>query len=279
MTRTLRHRGPDEEGFHCQPGSGLGFQRLSIIDLAGGHQPMSTADGRFWLVFNGEIYNFHFLRKTLEATGRHRFQTRSDTEVILHLYQEYGEDCVDHLRGMFAFAVWDSREKTLFAARDRLGKKPLVYADLGNSFLFASELRALLKHPAIHREIDYGAIDLYLTYQYIPSPRTIFKQIRKLPPAHSLSWKNGQVSIKRYWEPRFLPKTSMSFGEASTRMMAKLREATQLRMISDVPLGAFLSGGKDSSIIVGLMSELSTTPVKTFSIGFEEQAMSELPYA
>jgi asparagine synthase (glutamine-hydrolysing) len=279
MARTMRHRGPDDEGYHCQAGVGLGFQRLSIIDLAGGHQPMSSADGRYWLVFNGEIYNFQQLRKRLESTGRHQFQTNSDTEVILHLYQEYGQDCVQHFRGMFAFAIWDTKEHTLFAARDRLGKKPFVYAASGGTLLFASELRALLKHPSVHKEIDYAAIDLYLTYQYIPSPRTIFRQIKKLPPAHSLTWKNGQIVVKRYWEPQFLPKTSMSFNEASAQMMAKLREATQLRMISDVPLGAFLSGGKDSSIIVGLMSELSSSPVKTFSIGFEDQAVSELPYA
>jgi asparagine synthase (glutamine-hydrolysing) len=279
MARTMRHRGPDDEGFHIQPGVALGFQRLSIIDLAGGHQPMSSADARYWLVFNGEIYNFQSLRQQLEGTGHHRFQTNSDTEVILHLYQEFGENCVQHLRGMFAFAIWDTQKKTLFAARDRLGKKPFVYATVGSTFLFASELRALLKHPGIHKEIDYGSIDLYLTYQYIPSPRTIFQQIQKLPPAHSLLWEKGEVTVKRYWEPRFLPKTSMSFNEASAQMMAKLREATKLRMISDVPLGAFLSGGKDSSIIVGLMSELSSTPVKTFSIGFEEQDLSELPFA
>jgi asparagine synthase (glutamine-hydrolysing) len=279
MARSMRHRGPDDEGYHTEPGLGLGFQRLAIIDLSGGHQPMSTEDGRLQLIFNGEIYNFQALRKSLEATGRHRFRTNSDTEVILHLYQEYGENCVDHMRGMFALALWDSATKKLFLARDRFGKKPLVYASLPGLFLFSSELRALLKHPAVGKDIDYNALDLYLTYQYIPSPHTVFRQIRKLPPAHCLTWHKGEISIRRYWEPRFLPKTSLSFKDATAQFMDKLREATQLRMISDVPLGAFLSGGKDSSVIVGLMSELSSRPVKTFSIGFEEESFSELPYA
>lgn len=279
MTRTLRHRGPDDEGFETLPGIALGFQRLSIIDLSGGHQPMSTPDGLLHLVFNGEIYNFQILRETLEATGRHRFQTRSDTEVILHLYQEYGDRCVDYLRGMFAFAIWDSQKKRLFMARDRFGKKPLVYAELPGKLLFASELRALLEHPEVSRDLYYPAIDLYLTYQYIPSPWTIFRQIKKLPPAHWLLWENGKSRIERYWEPPFLPKTRLSQKEAAEAMMLKLREATRLRMIADVPLGAFLSGGKDSSIVVGLMSELSSQPVKTFSIGFEEADFSELPYA
>jgi asparagine synthase (glutamine-hydrolysing) len=279
MTRTMRHRGPDDEGYETLPGVGFGFQRLSIIDLSGGHQPMSTPDGSLHLVFNGEIYNFQTLRKNLEDTGRHTFRTRSDTEVILHLYQEYGTHCVDYLRGMFAFAIWDSQKKRLFMARDRFGKKPLVYAERPGMILFASELRALLKHPAISKEIDYPSIDLYLTYQYIPSPSTIFKQIRKLPPAHWMIWEKGQSHSERYWEPPFAIKTQMSQKEAGEAMMQELREATRLRMIADVPLGAFLSGGKDSSIVVGLMSELSSRPVKTFSIGFEEGDFSELPFA
>jgi asparagine synthase (glutamine-hydrolysing) len=279
MSRTMRHRGPDDEGVWTGESAGLGFQRLSIIDLSGGHQPMSNEDDTLRIVFNGEIYNFQALREEIEKTGRHRFKTRSDTEVILHLYEEYGEACVEKLRGMFAFAIWDSKHHTLFLARDRFGKKPLVYADLPNVFLFGSELKALLKHPDIRKEIDYPAIDLYLTYQYIPSPWTVFKQIRKLPPAHTLTWKGGKVTLRHYWEPRYLPKTSLSFQDAGKAMMDKLREATRLRMIADVPLGAFLSGGRDSSVVVGLMSELSSQPVKTFSIGFEEEAFSELEYA
>jgi asparagine synthase (glutamine-hydrolysing) len=279
MSRTMRHRGPDDEGFRLFPYVGFGFQRLSIIDLAGGHQPMSNEDDSLWIVFNGEIYNFLELREELERTGRHRFKTRSDTELILHLYEEMGERCVERLRGMFAFAVWDAKNETLFIGRDRLGKKPLVYANLPGVFLFSSEIKALLEHPAISKDIDYAAIDMYLSYQYIPSPRTIFKSIRKLPPAHTLTLRNGNVEIKRYWTPPFLPKTKMTFHEAQEAMMMKLKEATRLRMISDVPLGAFLSGGKDSSVVVGLMSELSSKPIQTFSIGFEEADFSELPYA
>src|SRR6185437_5458147 len=182
MARTMRHRGPDDEGYCRREGIGLGFQRLCIIDREGGGQPMQSADGALSLVFNGEIYNYQDLRKTLERTGRHIFRTRSDTEVILHLYQEYGEACVDHLRGMFAFALWDAAHQQLLLARDRFGKKPLVYAELPDAFLFGSELKALLKHPGVRRDIHYPAIDLYLTYQYIPSPATIFTQIKKLPP-------------------------------------------------------------------------------------------------
>lgn len=275
----MRHRGPDDEGYFSAPGIGLGFQRLSIIDLSSGHQPMTDAEGELHLVFNGEIYNYQILRKRLEATGRHRFLTQSDSEVILRCYREYGQDCVQYFRGMFAFAIWDKRDQSLYLARDRFGKKPLVYAKLPDTLLFASEAKALLKHPLIHKDIHFPAIDLYLSYQYIPSPHTIFRQIKKLPPAHWARWKNGHLKLQPYWEPSFLPKTTLSMEEAGRHMMETLREATRLRMIADVPLGAFLSGGKDSSIVVGLMSELSSTPVKTFSIGFEEETFSELPYA
>ena len=279
MARTLRHRGPDDEGYEIRGRAGLGFQRLSIIDLAGGHQPMTNEDGRYWIVFNGEIYNFASLQAELEQNGRHRFKTRCDTEVILHAYEQWGENCVGRLRGMFAFAIWDSRDQTLFMARDRFGKKPLVYADLPDAFLFGSSIRALLPHPGVSRDIDYTALELYLSYQYIPSPWTIFRSIRKLPPAHALTFKNGSVTVQRYWEPRFDAKTSLSFPDAAQAMRLKLKEATQLRMVADVPLGAFLSGGMDSSVVVGLMSELSSRPVKTFCIGFEEEEFSELPHA
>ena len=282
MSDRLIHRGPDAAGHFVAADrtAGFGFRRLRIIDLSvNGDQPMSNEDDSLWIVFNGEIYNFLELREELERTGRHRFKTRSDTELIVHLYEEMGERCLERLRGMFAFAVWDAKNETLFIGRDRLGKKPLVYADLPGIFLFSSEIKALLKHPAISKDIDYAAIDMYLSYQYIPSPRTIFKSIRKLPPAHTLTLRNGNVRIKRYWTPPFLPKTKMTFHEAQEAMMMKLKEATRLRMISDVPLGAFLSGGKDSSVVVGLMSELSSKPIQTFSIGFEEADFSELPYA
>ena len=279
MTRTMRHRGPDQEGYQQLNNVGLGFQRLSIIDLVHGQQPMSNEDDSLWIVFNGEIYNFQQLRAELEASGRHHFKTQTDTEVILHLYEDLGEQCVERLRGMFAFAIWNDKTKTLFMARDRLGKKPLIYADLPNAFLFSSEIKALLKHPDVSKEIDYQAIDLYLSYQYIPSPHTIFKSIKKLPPAHTLTSKDGGLSIKRYWSPPRHVDTTLDFHEAQDAMMEKLKEATRIRMIADVPIGAFLSGGKDSSVIVGLMSELSSQPIKTFSIGFEEEAFSELPYA
>ncbi len=279
MMQTMHHRGPDDHGVFTQEGTGLGFQRLSIIDLSSGHQPMSNEDDSLWIVFNGEIYNFQSLREELEKTGRHRFKTQSDTEIILHLYEDLGEECVRKLRGMFAFAIWDKRKQSLFLARDRFGKKPLVYADLPGAFVFGSELKALLKHPEFHKDIDYKAIDNYLTYQYIPSPQTIFLQARKLPPAHTLTWKAGKISLRRYWDVDYEPKTTLSFQEAGEAMVAKLRESVKLRMIADVPLGAFLSGGRDSSAVVGLMSELSTQPVKTFSIGFEEAEYSELSYA
>lgn len=279
MTRTMRHRGPDDEGYQLFPNGGLGFQRLSIIDLSRGHQPMTNEDGTLWVIFNGEIYNYQSLRAELLASGRHTFKTESDTEVIVHLFEEYGERCVEKLRGMFAFAIWDTKNESLFLARDRFGKKPLVYANLGNTFLFASEIKALLKHPEVKKDINYEAIDLYLSYQYIPSPHTIFKSIHKLQPAHTMTVTKDSIRSRCYWRPNFQQKTNMSFHEAQTAMMDKLKEATKIRMIADVPLGAFLSGGKDSSVIVGLMSELSSQPIKTFSIGFEEAAFSELPYA
>lgn len=279
MMRSMHHRGPDDEGYQLFPRVGLGFQRLSIIDLSGGHQPMSNEDDSLWIVFNGEIYNFLELRAELEKTGRHKFKNKSDTELILHLYEDMGERCVDKLRGMFAFAIWDMKKQSLFIARDRFGKKPLVYADLPGVFLFSSEIHALLKHPAVSKDIDHTAIDMYLSYQYIPSPQTIFKSIKKLPPAHSMTVTKDSVTVKRYWKPPFQPKTKMSFNDAKEAMWAKLKESVKLRMIADVPLGAFLSGGKDSSVVVGLMSELSSRPVKTFSIGFDEEKFSELPYA
>ncbi len=280
LARCVAHRGPDEQRIWTAPGVGFGFRRLAIIDLPGGKQPMSSEDGRYTLIFNGEIYNFQALREELEKTGRHRFHTRSDTEVLLHLYQEHGAACVERLRGMFAFAVYDKAAHSLFLARDRFGKKPLVYAQTPGGLIFASEIQALLKHPAVSREIDHQAIDLYLSLQYVPSPYSAFRQIRKLPPASTLLWKNGKIEqIRPYWDLSYQPKLSIGWEDAKRELMTRLREAVKLRMISDVPLGAFLSGGKDSSIVVGLMSELSSQPVKTFSIGFEEEAFSELPYA
>jgi len=279
MATCLKHRGPDDEGFWQSPGVGFGFRRLSIIDLSRGHQPMVSPDGRYALIFNGEIYNFQNLRSDLEKTGRHRFVTLSDTEVLLHTLIEYGEAGLTQLRGMFALAFYDRQDHSLLLARDRFGKKPLMYADLSGEFVFSSEIQSLLKHPRISKEIDYQALDFYLSLQYVPSPRTIFKQIRKVPPAHYLVYKKGEIHLKRYWDLLYAPKLTISWEDAQREMMERLRESVRLRMISDVPLGAFLSGGKDSSIVVGLMSELSKQPVKTFSIGFEDAHFSELPYA
>jgi len=229
-------------------------------------------------VLNGEIYNFLELRHQLEK--KHKFYTKTDTEVIVHLYEDYGEKCVQYLRGMFAFAIWDEKNKKLFIAKDRVGKKPLYYTSHNGSFVFASEIKSILEYLQKTPEIDFEAIDLFLTYQYIPSPKTIFKNIKSLLPAHILTCdKNGDIETKEYWNLDFTKKTDLSFDNACTETKNLLMEATKLRMISDVPLGAFLSGGVDSSIVVGLMSQLSSQPVKTFSIGFEEADFSELTYA
>ncbi|HVE13416.1 MAG TPA: asparagine synthase (glutamine-hydrolyzing), partial [Elusimicrobiota bacterium] len=274
----ISHRGPDDEGFFTDERAGLAMRRLAIIDLKTGHQPMASPDGTLHIVFNGEIYNFQSLRAELEASGR-RFATRSDTEVILALYEKLGPACVKRLRGMFAIAIWDSRKKRLFLARDRIGKKPLLYA-LGPGFLaFGSELRCLLNWP-VPRELCAEAVDMFLSLQYIPAPRTIYKAVRKLPPAHTLIYENGKATVERYWDlPLGQPPVTTDFEEAKSLLREKLTESVKLRMISDVPLGAFLSGGVDSSIIVALMAGLSSTPIKTFSIGFEEKEFSELPFA
>lgn len=278
MCNVIIHRGPDDEGIHIDNKIGLGIRRLSIIDLQTGHQPIHNEDKTLWMVLNGEIYNFLQLRETLEA--KHKFYTKTDTEVIIHLYEDYGHKCVDHLRGMYAFAVWDEKKQELFIAKDRIGKKPLYYTVHNGSFVFGSEIKSILEYLGTTPEINYEAINLFLTYQYVPSPMTIFKSIRSLPPGHTLTCsKNGDIQTKRYWNLDFTKKTELSFDEASSRLKSILIEATKLRMISDVPLGAFLSGGHDSSIIVGLMSQISSKPVKTFSVGFEEAEFSELGYA
>ena len=279
MNEAIVHRGPDEDGFFVKENIGLAMRRLSIIDLAGGQQPIFNRDKTKVIVFNGEIYNFQELRKDLEKEGN-RFHTNSDTEVILHLYEKLGVDCLKLLRGMFAIAIWDDVEKALFIARDRVGQKPLLYSHQPNGdLIFGSEFQAILKHPDISREVDYEAIDSYLTYLCVPAPQTAFKQIRKLEPGHWLRWKDGEIETKRYWLPDFSKKIKISREEAEEETLRILREATKLRMISEVPLGAFLSGGVDSSAIVALMAQESDKPVKTFSIGFEEQDFSELKYA
>lgn len=279
MNACIVHRGPDEDGFFVNESVALAMRRLAIIDLKGGQQPIFNDAKSSVIVFNGEIYNFQELKKDLEARG-HQFQTNSDTEVILHLYDEYGADCVSYLRGMFAFAIWDFNDRSLFLARDRVGKKPILYSHQANGDLvFGSEFTALLSHPSIGREVDFEAIDSYLSYLCVPAPQTAFKQIRKLEPAHWLRWKDGKIETKRYWQPDFSKKIKISEEEAIEETTRIVREATKLRLISEVPLGAFLSGGVDSSTVVALMAQEDSKPVKTFSIGFEEQDFSELKYA
>ncbi len=279
MNRAILHRGPDDDGFYVNKNVGLAMRRLSIIDLASGKQPIHNHDKTKWIVFNGEIYNYQELRVDLEKRG-HRFYTNSDTEAIVHLYDEYGAGCLDHLRGMFAFAIWDERASELFIARDRVGKKPLLYSLQQNGdLIFGSEFNAVLQHPDISREVDNEAIDAYLSYLCVPAPMTAFKSIRKLEPGHWMKWKAGQVNMERYWLPDFSKKIKITEEEAIDETTRILRESTKLRMISEVPLGAFLSGGVDSSTVVALMAQESSGPVKTFSIGFEEQDFSELKYA
>ncbi|MEP7340675.1 MAG: asparagine synthase (glutamine-hydrolyzing) [Acidobacteriota bacterium] len=283
MTKAQSHRGPDAWGVWADEVCGLGHRRLSIIDLSeAGSQPMSNARGDLRITFNGEIYNFQSLRQELESLG-HRFRTRTDTEAIIYAYEQWGEECLSKLRGMFAFAIWDRRLRRLFAARDRVGKKPFFYTQAGPHFLFASELQGLLANREVAREIQPAAIDAYLSYGYVPAPHTAFKNIFKLPPAHyltvDLSSASMQVATRRYWSLDYLPKLEISEAEACEVLREKMAEAVRLRMISDVPLGAFLSGGIDSSIVVGLMAQQSARPVKTFSIGFKEAAYNELDHA
>jgi asparagine synthase (glutamine-hydrolysing) len=279
MNEAILHRGPDEDGAYLKGHVGLAMRRLAIIDLKGGQQPIADEEGTAWIVYNGEVYNFREVRKELEARG-HRFHTDCDTEVVLHAYLEYGADCPKHLRGMFAFAIWDERRQELFIARDRVGKKPLLYAKTRDAFVFGSEFTALLLHPSVSREIDRAALDDYLTFMCVPAPQTAYRDIRKLEPGHSLTLtRDGEIRTERYWEPDFSKKVKLSEEEAGERALELLREAVRVRLMSEVPLGAFLSGGIDSSAVVALMAEESSTPVKTFSIGFEEQDFSELHHA
>jgi asparagine synthase (glutamine-hydrolysing) len=266
-TNTLNHRGPDDSGFFVGEGIGLGHRRLSIIDLEGGHQPIFNEDGSKCIIYNGEIYNFMELRDRLVLKG-HRFSTRSDTETVLHAYEEWGESCVENLRGMFAFAIWDTKEKILFLARDRLGIKPLFYGECNGKFYFASEMKAILEDPDFARDIDEIALTNYFTLSYIPAPLAIFKNIRKLLPGHTLIWKDNQIKVRKYWDLEFVPDRSKSEEYFIQRFMELLQEAVKIRLISEVPLGSFLSGGVDSSTVVALMSRVSESPVKTFSIGF-----------
>jgi asparagine synthase (glutamine-hydrolysing) len=279
MCDFLAHRGPDGEGIYQKNNFGFGHRRLAVIDLTeAAQQPMVRENGRFVITYNGEIYNFQELRRNLETLG-HRFYSQSDTEVVLASYQEYGTKCVEYLRGMFAFGIWDEGEKRLFLARDRVGKKPLYYWIDQDGISFASEPKAFLADSNFKSEVNIEAISHYLTYQYVPSPWSAFQGVQKLPPAHVLIVQKEQINIERYWKLSYSTTFSGSFEDAQQELLAKLKEATRLRLISDVPLGAFLSGGIDSSVIVALMAKLGVAHIKTFSIGFEEKAYNELPFA
>lgn len=279
MTAVLKHRGPDDQGLWAEGPVGLGSRRLAIIDLSPrARQPMTNEDGSLHIAFNGEIYNFQALRAELEGRG-HRFQSASDTETILHLYEDEGVNCLQRLRGMFAFALWDGRNKTLFLARDRMGKKPLFYLGDQGRFLFASEPKAILQDRRVHAEPDPEAIHHFLTYGYVPSPWSAFRGIRKLPPAHYLLVRDGEIRVERYWSLRYTPKRSGDENGLGEELMALLEEAVRLRMISDVPLGGLLSGGIDSSTVVALMRRLTSGPVQTFAIGFDNPEYDELDYA
>ncbi|MGN6798947.1 MAG: asparagine synthase (glutamine-hydrolyzing), partial [Gaiellaceae bacterium] len=277
MCESIAHRGPDSRGVFVDDRVGLGVQRLRVIDLETGDQPLFNEDRSVVVVLNGEIYNYRELRAELESRG-HTFRTQGDTEVIVHLYEELGARCVEPLRGMFAFAVWDVRERRLLLARDRLGKKPLFYASKRGNLWFGSELRAILEDPEIERTVDYAAIDSFLHYQYVPHPMSAFAEIRKLPPAHTLVWQDGQLHIERYWSLSYAEGNVREKSEAHELIRDQLLEATRLRLRSDVPLGAFLSGGVDSSAVVAAMAKQSSQ-VKTFSIGFDVDEYDETSYA
>jgi asparagine synthase (glutamine-hydrolysing) len=278
MNAALVHRGPDSDGYVLRPGVGLGVRRLAIIDLVTGDQPIANEAHTAWVVLNGEIYNFLSLRTNLKKRG-HTFHTQTDTECLVHLYEEHGDECVQHLRGMYAFALWDEAQRRLLVARDRLGKKPLYYAERDGRLYFSSELPSLLQALCPRPALQLQALDLYLAMQYIPEPWTPFEGVHKLPAAHRLIWREGEVKVERYWELTALPKWQAADDDLAAQLREHVREAVNLRLISDVPLGAHLSGGIDSSIVVALMAERRSQPVKTFTVGFEEEAFSELPYA
>ncbi len=286
MCATIVHRGPDDEGVTVQNNAGLGARRLSIIDIEGGHQPLSNEDGSVWVAHNGEIYNFPELREELIRRG-HIFTSKTDTETIVHSYEEWGDECIQKFTGMFAFALWDDRKKRLLAARDRIGIKPLYYTLLENQTLvFGSELKTILVHPGVKRSLEPRALDFYLTFEYIPEPFSAFRNIHKLPAGTFLIYANGTIDIKRYWqinvEPNEEPSSmgkEVSLASLEERLYELLKESVKARLMSDVPLGAFLSGGIDSSAIVGLMHELGVSPIKTFSIGFEDATYNELDHA
>ena len=278
MCAAIRHRGPDEEGIRVMPGAALGMRRLSIIDLATGHQPMHNEDSTVWVVFNGEIYNYAELRADLASRG-HRFYTASDTETIVHAYEEWGEGAFSRLRGMFGIALWDTRDGSLLLARDRVGIKPLHFAVAGGRLYFGSEIKSILAADAVQPALDFQALDHYLSFLYTPRDASIFAGIRKLPPGHFLRWRNGRLDIRRYWELPAEEHAPASEEEAVEALRGVLRDAVRSHLMSEVPLGAFLSGGVDSSLVVGLMAEASSRPVRTFSIGFDDPRYDELEHA
>ncbi len=281
MVATLRHRGPDDAGQVALPGAGLGMRRLSIIDVAGGGQPFTNETGNLHLVGNGEIYNHADLRAELTAAG-HRFRSASDIEVVLHAYETWGAACIERVHGMFAVALWDARSQTLWAARDRAGEKPLYYAETPDGLVLASEIKALLACPSVSRDVDLEALDQFLTYEYVPSPRTIFAAIRRLPAAHALTSQAGGLKIKSYWDAAAIAPRDWSDDDAARALRETLERAVARQMMSDVPLGAFLSGGIDSSAVVACMCEAAQRTrgtVNTFSMGFADGSYNELPHA
>ena len=278
MADAIYHRGPDDEGYYLSGAVGLGFRRLSIIDLATGHQPISNEDGTVWIVFNGEIYNYQELREFLKTKG-HSFKTNTDTEVIVHLYEEFGENCVEKLRGMFAFAIWNDREKTLFIARDRVGIKPLYYWISDKCVVFGSEIKAILADPEVKAEVAPEMIDRFLTFYYVPGEETLFRNIFKLAPGNCMTVKNGKITVKQYWDLRFAP-TSQGFRDAETGLLGLLDECVRMHMISDVPVGFLLSGGVDSTALLGCAVGKTDKPLSSFTLGFDMPGIiDERPYA
>ena len=278
MCDVIRHRGPDDEGIHVAAGVGLGMRRLSIIDLAGGGQPIHNETSTVWVVFNGEIYNYRGLRAVLEAMG-HRFSTSSDTETIVHAYEEWGEGAFARLRGMFGIALWDATSRTLFLARDRAGQKPLHFTERGGRLYFASEIKSLIAAGAVDPRINLRALDHYFAFLYTPRDASIFEGVKKIPPGHYLRWHDGRIAIERYWQIDARESFTGTEADAIAELDRVLQDAVRCHMVSDVPLGAFLSGGVDSSAVVGMMARSSSRPVKTFSIGFDEPEFDELDHA
>ena len=278
MADTIHHRGPDDEGFYALGPVGFGFRRLSIIDLNSGHQPISNEDGTVWIVFNGEIYNYKELRQQLQAKG-HIFRTQTDTEVIVHLYEEFGSGCVEHLRGMFAFAIWDERHETLFLARDRVGIKPLYYWLTDRCIVFGSEVKAILADPAVKVEVFPEMVDRFLTFYYVPGEETLFRNIYKLPPGSFMLIKRGKVKIEQYWDLEFAP-VEQTINEAKEKLVALLEDSVRLHMIADVPVGFLLSGGVDSTAMLGLAVGKTDHALSSFTLGFSEaNVVDERPYA